>query len=277
MTTTPPPSADLTWPALLAHWTAFAQSSLALPKTAEGDRWRAAVPAIIGLQAVTLALKDIDRLPADAAASSGGEAESERSVGLDKASILIRQYAGELHSIFKDQPLHEELATLIDDARAAHTAARESGFEWRVSADRLSPEHPADLVALVLSTGFDGDLFVPSPGVDLFRESPAAFCRRADGGRPHERVIRAIKEFLIDVGRPERVAGMRQVYRQFDFAAGGAVRDYVVPMDAELPAGQPLLVPAILDGEEVNVTLPPRRGAAMKAVPVVFAEKEGRR
>src|SRR5262245_40321112 len=53
------PMFDLTWPALLGHWTAFAQNSLALPKTADGDRWRAAVPAIIGLQALTHALGDL--------------------------------------------------------------------------------------------------------------------------------------------------------------------------------------------------------------------------
>lgn len=264
---TTPPASDLTWPALLAHWTAFAQSSLALPKTAEGDRWRASVPSVIGLQAVTLALKDIDRLASDT------DAEGERALGLDKAGILIRQYAGELNGIFKGVTLHEELATLIDDARAALKTARHSGWEWRVDVDRIAAEHPAELVALVRSTGFQGDLYIASPGIDLFRECPAAFCRQPDGGRPHERVIRAIKEFLIDVGRPERVAGMRQVYRQFDFGAGGAVRDFVAPMDAELPAGQPLLVPAIVEGRAVSVTLPPRRGAAMKAVPVVFAEK----
>jgi hypothetical protein len=195
-------------------------------------------------------------------------------VGLDRAAVIVRSKAAELAALFSGGEgvgVHPEVGALIDDARAALAAARAAGWEWRVQAERLTPEHPGELIALVLSTGFAGDLYVPSPGVDLFRESPAAFCHQPGGGRPHERVIRAIKEFLIDVGRPERVPGPRQVYRQFDFAAGGAVRDYVAPMDAELPAGQPLLVPAILEGREVSVTLPPRRGAAMRPVPVVFS------
>ena len=269
-TATPAPT-DLTWTMLLAHWTAFAQSSLALPKTDEGDRFRAAVPAIIGLQAITLALNDIDRLPATS------DPEGERALGVDKSTILIRQYAGDLNLIFKGVPLHPEVAVLIDDARTALKTARHSGWEWRVDTDRLAAEHPAELIALVLSTGFHGDLFIASPGIDVFREAPAAFCRQPDGGRPSERVIRAIKEFLIDVGRPERTPQMRQVYRQFDFAAGAAVRDLVAPMDAELPAGQPLLVPAIVEGRAVRVTLPPRRGPQMPAVPVVFAETESPR
>ncbi|HRP64065.1 MAG TPA: hypothetical protein PK400_12270, partial [Phycisphaerales bacterium] len=53
----------LTWTGLLSQWVRFAQSAPALPKNAEGERWRAAVPSVIALQAVTFALNDLARLP----------------------------------------------------------------------------------------------------------------------------------------------------------------------------------------------------------------------
>lgn len=264
------PDTDLTWPALLAHWTAFAQASLALPKSAEGERWRGSVASIINLQAVTFALGDLDRLGHDKGETEHSGGEGERAFALDKAEILIRTHAAELHQIWRGEPLHDELETMIADARAALNAARDGGVEWRVTAERLSADHPADLVALALDAGLTGDLYVPTPGVPLFRGSPAAFAREPDGSRPNERVIRAVKEFLFDVGRPERVPGPRQVYRQFDFAKGGAVRDLVVPLAQGLPAGQPLLVPAVLGGRPVGVTLPPRKGVEIPALPVIF-------
>ena len=260
----------LTWPALLAHWTAFAQASLALPKDANGERWRASVASIIGLQAVTFALGDLDRLGHGDPAAPRAEEEGERALALDKADILIRTHAAELHQTWRGEPLHAELDTIIADARAALGAARDGGVEWHVTEDRLIADHPADLVALALDAGLTGDLYVPTPGVPLFRGAPAAFAREPDGSRPNERVIRAVKEFLVDVSRPERVPGVRQVYRQFDFARGGAVRDLVVPLAQGLPAGQPLLVPAVLDGRPVPVTLPPRKGAEVPALPVIF-------
>jgi len=264
---TTPRGTDLTWPALLAHWTQFAQSSLALPKTAEGDRWRAAVPAIIGLQAVTFALGDLDRL----ADGAGGE----RALALDKSDLLIRKHAAELHDLWRGEPLHAELATLIDDARAALAAARDGGMEWRVADDRLIAEHPADLVAALLSAGFRGDLMLPAPGYTLFKSCPAAFARAPLGATPEDDVLEVVARFLGGVGEPQRVPGPRQVYRQFDFAKGGPVRDVVVPMNATLPAGQPLLVPAIQGGEAVPVSLPPRRLEELADLPVVFEDGNG--
>lgn len=268
---TDPRGSDLTWPALLAHWTQFAQSSLALPKTAEGDRWRAAVPAIIGLQAVTFALGDLDRL---ADASSGGAAGGERALALDKSDMLIRKHAAELHELWRGEPLHAELDSLVSDARAALAAARDGGVEWRVTDDRLVAEHPADLVAALLAAGFRGDLMLPAPGYTLFKSSPAAFARAPLGATPEDDVLEVVARFLGGVGEPQRVPGPRQVYRQFDFAKGGPVRDVVVPMDATLPAGQPLLVPAIQGGEAAPVSLPPRRMEELADLPVVFGDAD---
>jgi hypothetical protein len=259
---------DLTWPALLAHWTALAQSSLALPRNAEGERWRAAVPAIIGLQAITHALGDLDKL-------APGE---DRAAAQDKAAVGIQNHAAVLHQLWRGEPLHEELIAMVDDARAALSATKDGGLEWRVASDRLVVDHPAELVEALLGAGFDGDLYLPVPGTVLFKTSPAAFCRGSAGQDPAPEIQAAIAEYLTGrdgearPSKPERVRVMRQVYRQFDFGKGGVVRDLVQAMDAELPAGQAQLVPAILNGEEQPVTLPIPGMADVKPVPVVFED-----
>jgi len=110
-----PAAPDLTWPALLAHWTAVAQSSLALPKTAEGERWRAAVPPIINLQAVTFALADLGRLTRP----------GEKGLALDKSEIIIRSGTGQLHALWRGDALPDEVVKLIHDAGTALDAARD--------------------------------------------------------------------------------------------------------------------------------------------------------
>jgi hypothetical protein len=104
----------LTWAALLGKWTEFARSALALPRTAEGDRWRRAVPSIVGLQAVTHALSEIGVLPAD-----------ECAAALDRAEVLIDRHSAELQRNWPREPLHPELRSLTTDAANALTAARE--------------------------------------------------------------------------------------------------------------------------------------------------------
>lgn len=254
----------VTWPALLAHWTAFAQSSLALPKTAEGDRWRQAVPALIGLQAITYALADLDRL-------APGE---DRAAAQDRAAVGIQTHAHTLHQLWRGELLHPEIAQMIDDARAALAATKDGGLEWCVAAERLVVEHPAELVEALIGAGFRGDLFVPVPGTVLFKTSPAAFMRGPAGESPAPELAAAVREFLggKDVTPPQRVPAMRQVYRQFDFGKGVVARDLVRAMTGELPAGQAQLVPAILAGAGQPVTLPIPGMADLKRVPVVMEE-----
>jgi hypothetical protein len=98
----------LTWAALLGRWVEFAQAAVALPDDADGRNWRQAVPAIIGLQAVTMALGDADQLAAD-----------QRALGLDRAEILINRHVKQLHAIFGEAALHPMLEELILDAHSA--------------------------------------------------------------------------------------------------------------------------------------------------------------
>ena len=98
----------LTWTGLLAQWVNFAQASMALPDEPHGSRWRASVPAIINLQAVTFALPDLDQLDAD-----------ERALGLDRAEILIRDNAHLLDKLWADPGQSIALQEIISDAWSA--------------------------------------------------------------------------------------------------------------------------------------------------------------
>jgi hypothetical protein len=102
----------LTWTALLGRWVQFAQASLALPRDAEGDRWRQSVPSIIALQAVTFALADLDRM-----------AGEERSVAIDKAEILVRDHVRLVERIWSSDAVPMLIRELCQDAGRALQAA----------------------------------------------------------------------------------------------------------------------------------------------------------
>jgi hypothetical protein len=98
----------LTWAALLGRWVDFARSAVALPDDASGRAWKRSIPAIIGLQAVAMALRHHDELDTKQAA-----------VGIDRARVLIERHTGELHEAFGEGDLHPMLVELIEDAWSA--------------------------------------------------------------------------------------------------------------------------------------------------------------
>lgn len=251
----------LTWSALLAKWTEFAQAAVAFPDNHEGERWKDAVTPIITLQACANAMGDLDELTSD-----------ERAFGLDKAEILIRKNAKRLHDIWTGEPLPHEVAEVIADARRARSAAAGRGLEWTVASERFLATHPGDLQTVLAGAGFSGDLLLPTPGVPLFAGAPCAFLRGKLGEVPDEELIEVVEAYLASCDgestEPDAVEGPRQVYRQFDFSKGGPVRDLVAPMDRDLPAGQPLLMPAIESGEVLPVPLPIRGADKLEPLPV---------
>ncbi len=251
----------LTWAALLGKWTEFAQAALALPKEGEAGLLRAGVPDIIGLQAITHALGELDTLTTP----------GERALALDRAAVGIRAHESSLRSTWAGRALHPELRALIDDAFRALRAAREGGLEWRVAAPAMIAAHPAELLEALAAAGFSGDLFVPAPGVVLFQHCPAVFARGPHGQPAPPGARTAIETFYTDLGDPEFRPVMRQAYRQFDFAKGRPVRDLVVDSNDAPPGGQPLLVAAMAAGKIVPVTLPPRRVEDVGELPVEFA------
>jgi hypothetical protein len=257
-----PETPATTWTILLAKWVALAQASLHLPKTADGERWRQAVPAIIHLQAVTHAMGDMDDME-----------DAERSPAFIKAKVLVQEQAAIVHGLWSDEPLPELMSDMIADARESIELAQRTGLEWVVVGERLVCPHPGELVAMLLGTGFQGDLFVPTPGVDLFTDSPCAFLMGVQGAPVDGRHAQLVADFLEDDAELGEGRQFRQVYRQFDFLKGGPVRDLVSFWNS-VESGQPLLVPAIQGGQACPVTLPGKRGPAMKVLPVEFADVE---
>lgn len=318
----------LTWVALLGKWTELARASVAFPKTSQGAKWRKSVPDLIGLQAITHALGEIDLLR-----------EEEQGLALDRAALGIETHAANLVELFAedcDDPELEEGLTgieeideLIDEAREAwdlasggeyaeevddsecgledaaddaessegehaggqetggaagdvgagevktdHSgegsggSARSPGFEWCVEAERIVGEHPAELIEQLLELGFDGEVYVPSPGSVLFRGEPAAF---VSGGASME-VVELVESFVQGVGDARR-GERRQVYRLTDFATGRIVKDVVIDADAVPPGGQPQLVCAMKDGQACAVSLAPKWVSEIERLRVEFVGK----
>ncbi|MCB9845565.1 MAG: hypothetical protein H6811_06235 [Phycisphaeraceae bacterium] len=241
----------LSWSSLLAQSVEFAQAAAVLPRDEHGDRWRAASAPIIALNALIHALSEL-----------GSLSDTQRAVGLDQASILIRRHASELHGIWRTGPVPDEVALLIEDARAALSAWTDGGQEWRLESERATFEHPGPLAVALAQRGLEADLLLPVPGVTFFRGAPVAFL----GAGPSDEqdwAVEAVGGWLAGATRGlrisrRRVARARQVYRQLDFASGRIARDVVAPLDATLPAGQPLLCLALSRGEVQPIPMPPR-------------------
>lgn len=111
--------AQLDWAALLARWMEFARASVALPDDAQGRRWRASISSIITLQAVTLALGELERLE-----------NEERAVAIDRASLLIERESQALDAAWDGTP-SDEVEQLIEDADSAlnHARSRQNSVE----------------------------------------------------------------------------------------------------------------------------------------------------
>lgn len=258
------PTAPVTWTTLLAGWTEFAQSALALPKTEEGQRWKDSVAPAIALHATAMALAELNRLDPE-----------ERPLAMDRSEMTIREQAARLNEAWRAEPMPESLTDLIDDARLAWENALHEGSEWTVESERFVALHPADLAEKLLDAGFVGEVLVPAPGVPLFKGSACATARERDGGPVDDEIAAIVRDFLSKCEgkaskHPAVSLPLRQVYRQFDFAKGGPVRDLVAPVVGELPPGQPLLLPVVSGGGPCHVPLPARNPRRIAPVPVEF-------
>ncbi len=270
----------LTWAILLGRWTDFARSAVALPAEGEPGRWKRAVADVIGLQAITHALNELDLLDPEDWASS-----------IDRASVGVDRHIARLAAIWDDGVLPDEIVELMSDARCAIKRVQAWGLEWVVDGDRLRVGHPADLIGALQMAGFKGDLFVPVPGVDLFRGCVACVVRCLDLNDAElvSVVCPLVSVFLgrgvgedggdeADGGDSGPMATLRprQAYRRFDFGKGGPVRDELWDLSGEPLAGQPLLVAAMMGGEVQPVTLPMRAGGLQAVLEVIdLTETDG--
>lgn len=254
----------ITWAGLLSRWTQFAQASLALPEDDDGVRWRAAVPSIIELQALTHALGELDAIDA-----------CERPAALDRAEIALRAHAEKLSSLWASsggpEPIPELVAELIDDTLAALALAKSLATQWVLGGtEPVDFGHPAELaemLSVVLGSeppeGPDDDheLRLASPGIPMMPGAVVAALARPNAGEVDPQAADLVEAWLSgQTGELHRVEGrpMVQVYRQFDFARGGPVRDVIAPACGEVLAGQPLLVVAYSRGAIGSVSLAPR-------------------
>ena len=121
-----PPLPDFTWPALAASWAVLARASVKLPDDADGWRWRGAVPSIITLQAVTLALGELVKA-----------CDDQSPLHCDRAGHLIADHAAKLDRLWQTAPLPPALGELVGDARAQLALARS-----RLSPDAVRPSGP---------------------------------------------------------------------------------------------------------------------------------------
>lgn len=250
------------WTTLLAGWTDFARSASALPEEGGGGRWKRSVAPAIALHAVSMALAELITIDPE-----------ERPLAMDRAEMTIREHAAALNEVWRAEPMPESLTELIDDARLAWEAALHEGAEWTVESDTFLAVHPVELAEKLLDAGFVGEVMVPAPGVPLFKTSACATARERDGGPPDDEICSIIREYLLKgegraSKRPMVCLPLRQVYRQFDFARAGPVRDLLAPVvGADLPAGQPLLVPVVSGGDACTIP-PPRAPQRMTPIPV---------
>ena len=104
---------QLTWAALIGRWVEFAQAAVGLADDGDGAAWKQIVPAVIGLQAVTMALGDLDELSDD-----------QRALGMDRASILIDRHSMEIEMAFPDRRDQPGLQDVMVKARHALRDAR---------------------------------------------------------------------------------------------------------------------------------------------------------
>lgn len=217
----------LAWTALLARWVEFAQAAKALPAEGEGARWRAAVPQVITLQAVAMALGEMARVPPE-----------ERALARDRAELLISGAVGALDRLWRGEPMPEPLLELAAQARAALEASAYPGLMALVC------EGPGELV--VPEYGWSqpgGTLLAMAPGtVALAGEVVALWSERPAPEIPG--------------CRREPAARLRQLYRTFD-DAGRWTGSFERPLEEELAAGMPMLLPFWLQGEAVAHPLHP--------------------
>ena len=258
-----------TWATLLGGWVQFAQRAVALPDDAQGQRWKDSVAPAIGLHALAMALGEIYKLD-----------QSERALAMDRAELGIKQHASELSKIWNAEPMPESIVELLDDAKHEWEQSLHEGVVWRSASARFATRHPGEMGLALREAGFSGEVFVASPGIEMFKGAPVAWCRDRDGGQPDEEVITFVHEFLQTcdgkAGSPELMRPIHQVYRQMDFLKGGPTHDLVAPVTGDLPAGQPLLVPIISGGELGAVPLPPKKGKPLDDLEVVWTTEESR-
>lgn len=254
-----------TWATLLAGWTEFARSAVALPDNAEGTRWKESIAPAIALHATSMALPELIKIDPE-----------ERPLAMDRSEMLIREQSAALNEAWRSEPLPESLTELISDARLAWERALHEGLEWSTTSERFVAKHPQMLAEALLDAGFVGEVCVLNPGTPAFEGSIVATARERDGGPVDDEIAGIVSDYLSKcdgrTGEPVVALPLRQMYREMDFLKGGPIRDVRTPVVGVLPAGQPLLIPVVSGGAPGSLPPASRQPADLDPLPVVDAE-----
>lgn len=212
------------WTALLAQATQLAAASRAWPRDAEGDRLRASVTPLVQLQAVRIAMSQVQRLP-----------PASRAYARDQADVLVRRSCEALRQAWHGEPMPPWMLDVMADAResiAASLYAGLRGLRWVGTQPLVVPAWLQDV------TTARGTLAVMEPGtIALPGECVAWWTERED---------------LSCAGcAVQALPAPVQVYRRFD-EHGRYVGSAEVPLHDPLPAGMPMLVPLFVAGEPVG-------------------------
>lgn len=256
---------QLTWAALLGRWLDFARASVALPRDAEGQRWKASVAPVITLQAITFALGQLSDL-----------AEDERALGLDRAELLLRQESGRLNQTWRGEPMPPLLLELMNDAAGALRAAMLGCcIEWLVPDDESEPREIDDYrpaLQRLAGADFDGSLHLAWPGTLLIAGEPVGFAAGPDVRCCWRRQINAadatrtsLRELVEAIAplRARYVAAPRQVYRSVD-EQGRIIEDAAAPLTGDPLPGQPLLHRVFDRGDVQSPTIDASRWIAQQ-------------
>jgi hypothetical protein len=217
----------IAWSTLLAKWIQWAKASVALPDDAAGTAWKASLPHLISLQAITHAMNEL----ADVVLS-------DRAFALERAEYSVKEHTTGLHSCWASEPLPESVATVIDTAQVTLARAQTLGQVFHVEHSGWIAPDPTYWAIALVDAGFGGDACALVPGTLIADGAPVAWCGDTDVDVPA----------IPDCGPPV-LEPRPQMYRsQRD--DGNWLDESVAFVDAVL-AGRPLIIPVIEQGRIV--------------------------
>ncbi|MHC4975600.1 MAG: hypothetical protein ACYTF7_03225 [Planctomycetota bacterium] len=217
----------IAWSTLLARWIEWARAAVALPDDAHGSSWKASLPHLIALQAITHAL---DELPSVVAA--------DRPLALERAALTIRESCKALHNCWAGEPMPISITVFIDEAHHTLARAQTLGPVFHVElSDWIAPD-PTHWARALIERGFTGNASAVLPGTLLSPGAPCAWCSDTTTEIP-----------AIPGCAPPKLLARPQIYREID--ENDAIRDVLSDFSAEPLPGMPLMVRLIENGQLV--------------------------
>lgn len=244
-------STSLSWAALIGYWLDFARAAVCLPENDEGAAWSSSVTPAITLQAVIFALEHLDDLDLE-----------ERSLGLDRAELLVQDAETALHAAWNPMGgLPDGLVVVLTEAKRALRRGETGPALEIIAGGSSDPSDPwimpdwRGAVAALQDVGAKAAVWLASPGTALRPGEPVGFIEARDPMRlprmedsVEGAAWRGLYQSLTPV-QMRRVAYPRQVYRQIE--DGRIIGDVALALSDDPIAGQPLLAPVLRDGARI--------------------------